>query len=155
MTARWPIISAGRDCRGVGSTKMKILRMKALSEPLTRKYQNENIKNYYLLHSRLSLLSTIRLSRNNGVNKRSLGQGRSVTLRQPPLSCFERLRCNSLQKSLNNRTKCWIENFRSQWTCAFHQPGQHWGNPALQGHQGKSGGGGIKHPYFGRFINPI
>ena len=31
---------------GVGSTKMKILRMKALSEPLTLKYQNENNKNY-------------------------------------------------------------------------------------------------------------
>ena len=27
------------------------------------------------------------------------------------------LRCNSLQKTLNNRSKCWIGNSKSQWTC--------------------------------------
>ena len=26
-------------------------------------------------------------------------------------------RCNSLQKTLNNRSKCWIGNSKSQWTC--------------------------------------
>ena len=27
------------------------------------------------------------------------------------------LRCNSLQKTLNNRSNCWIGNSKSQWTC--------------------------------------
>ena len=38
------------------------------------------------------------------------------------LSCWADLgwgeaRCNSLQKTLNNRSKCWIGNSKSQWTC--------------------------------------
>ena len=45
----------------------------------------------------------------------SIFQRKSV----PLLSCFVDLGCNSLtQKTLNNRSKCWIEtgNLESQWT---------------------------------------
>ena len=77
------------------------------------------------------------LKLNKSFNKKSDSRSRSCSasfrLRQYHLlSCFEQLLgCNSLQKTLNNRSKCWIGNLKSQWTFLLSQLPftSDWGNP--------------------------
>ena len=75
----------------------------------------------------------------------SLGQGYPASLRCVSHHCLVlswwEVGCNSLQKTRrHNRTKCWIGNFRSQWTSRLSSTRLvDWGNPPPWQTRGRRG----------------
>ena len=91
---------------------------------------------------------------NNGINKtvsRSRLQLRHFSASVAIVLFWAAVGCNSLQKSLNNRTKCWIGNFRSQWTWApFISCRRIGGTPPWPDTQGRHRAGREGRPEQGR-----